>query len=319
VPSFNSIAFFEVTPVSFHQVAEVLSPEKTRLSVGGWFHSAGPDLHRPPKFLEPKPEALVPLDIDEDDFFEWVNPQYLDPTTQVEIQSHFEENSEISLPDFLSPEKFEAVSQALAATTAWKTAGPSDRRCYDVMMNDEADGSSSGDDVIAKCGRLLQSDAFCLMLSGMTGLKLHPLAPDDSSASEDEGQEQPTTSASNGDDAKKAKGSDSGSNPRSRLEVRRWRRGCYTLLHDNDREQEFSLDARMFFNCGGWSLSCGGYSSYIAKGEDEELLTSSPEPNTLALVYKDKDTLRFVKYVNDEVEDALSQGQFHDLSVTYYE
>ena len=72
-------------------------------------------------------------------------------------------------------------------------------------MDDEADGSSSGDDVIAKCGRLLQSDAFCLMLSGMTGLKLHPLAPDDSSASEDEGQEQPTTSASNGDDDKKAK------------------------------------------------------------------------------------------------------------------
>ena len=101
----SQIAFFEVTPVSFHQVAEVLSPEKTRLSVGGWFHSAGPDLDRPPKFLEPKPEALVPLDIDEDDFFEWVNPQYLDPTTQVEIQSHFEENSEISLPDFLSPEK----------------------------------------------------------------------------------------------------------------------------------------------------------------------------------------------------------------------
>ena len=32
--------------------------------------------------------------------------------------------------------------------------------------------------------------------------------------------------------------------PKSRLEVRRWRRGCYTLLHDNDREQEYSLDAR---------------------------------------------------------------------------
>ena len=97
----------------------------------------------------------------------------------------------------------------MAATTAWKTAGPSDRRCYDVK-DDEADGSSSssGDDVIAKCGRLLQSDAFCLMLSGMTGLKLHPLAPDDSSASEDEGQEQPTTSASNGDDDKKAKVTD---------------------------------------------------------------------------------------------------------------
>ena len=76
---------------------------------------------------------------------------------------------------------------------------------------------------------------------------------------------------------------------------------------------------RLFFNCENWSIECGGYSSYIAKGEDEELLTSSPESNTLALVYKDKETLRFVKYVNDEAEQALKDGQFHDLSVTYYE
>ena len=44
-----------------------------------------------------------------------------------------------------------------------------------------------------------------------------------------------------------------------------------------------------------------------------------PQANTLALVYKDKETLRFVKYVNDEVEESLTEGQFHDLSVTYYE
>merc|ERR1712029_657803 len=199
-------------------------------------------------------------------------------------------------------------------------------RCYDVM-DDEADGSSSGDDVIAKCGRLLTSDAFCLMLSGMTGLKLHPLAPDASSDEEEEKgeeeEEQQATTSNNsnggGKNGEEIKEKGKVCEPKTRLEVRRWRRGCYTLLHDNDREQEYSLDARMFFNCQNWSLGCGGYSSYLAKGEDEELLTSSPVPNSLALVYKDKETLRFVKYVNAEADECLVDGQFHDLSVTYYE
>ena len=106
------VAFFEVTPKSFHQVAEVLSKDKTRLSVGGWFHSAGSDPERPQKYIEPRPAVVSPQDISEADFYDWINPQYLDPTTQVEIQSHFEENSEISLPDFLLPDKFEAVSRS---------------------------------------------------------------------------------------------------------------------------------------------------------------------------------------------------------------
>jgi Rps23 Pro-64 3,4-dihydroxylase Tpa1-like proline 4-hydroxylase len=43
-PEFNSMAFFEVSPVSFHQVAEVLSDcaHGPRLSVSGWFHGAAP-------------------------------------------------------------------------------------------------------------------------------------------------------------------------------------------------------------------------------------------------------------------------------------
>ena len=69
------------------------------------------------------------------------------------------------------------MSRALEATENWRESGPADRRCYDVP-NENSENSSGP---IAKCASLLQSDAFCLMLSGMTGLKLHPLAPDDSS------------------------------------------------------------------------------------------------------------------------------------------
>ena len=38
VPKTNSMAFFEVTEKSFHQVSEVLTKDKCRLSIGGWFH-----------------------------------------------------------------------------------------------------------------------------------------------------------------------------------------------------------------------------------------------------------------------------------------
>ena len=72
------------------------------------------------------------------------------------------------------------MRRALAATENWRESGPADRRCYDVPDEDSENNSAA----IAKCASLLQSDAFCLMLSGMTGLKLHPLAPDDSSEDE---------------------------------------------------------------------------------------------------------------------------------------
>ena len=81
----------------------------------------------------------------------------------------------------------------------------------------------------------------------------------------------------------------------------------------------YSLDTRLFFNCENWSLNCGGYTSYIAKDEDEELLTASPEDNTLTIVYKDSETLSFIKYVTNEINDCIKSGEFHDIAVTYYE
>ena len=56
----------------------------------------------------------------------------------------------------------------------------------------------------------------------------------------------------------------------------------------------------------------------MAKDEDEELLTVFPELNTLQLIYKDKQTMGFVKYVNDGI-NQLPNGEFHDISVSYYE
>ena len=50
LPKWNTFVFFEVSPISFHRVAEVLAASRTRLSIAGWFH--GPPLEYPDTQME---------------------------------------------------------------------------------------------------------------------------------------------------------------------------------------------------------------------------------------------------------------------------
>ena len=54
IPKRNSLAFFEVSDNSFHQVAEILTKNKTRLSINGWFH--GPVNPKTQKKMEIQPQ-----------------------------------------------------------------------------------------------------------------------------------------------------------------------------------------------------------------------------------------------------------------------
>lgn len=49
-----------------------------------------------------------------------------------------------------------------------------------------------------------------------------------------------------------------------------------------------------------------------------QLLSVCPTPNSLALVYRDTETLKFVKHINSRVKDTPNQG-FMDISCVYYE
>lgn len=62
-PRFNTLMFFEVSDRSFHQVAEVLSKNKTRYSLNGWFH--GEINFRPDPYIEiiPEPSPYADLDV----------------------------------------------------------------------------------------------------------------------------------------------------------------------------------------------------------------------------------------------------------------
>lgn len=306
VPKRNSFLFFEVSSKSFHQVAEVLSEDKARLSISGWFH--GPKLPRPPPMVETLPPAVSYGSIEEEIFYSWFNPLYLAPDVQSDIRKRFEEDSEIELTDFLQDEKYEALVAALKSPTIqWQLLGPANKRRYH-----QADETNLPP-IVQEYLRVIHSDAVFLVLSNLTGLKLHPLAP--MSDDEEEGG-----ASGSGANESSTSNRDAPKNPKCRSELRKWQHGSYTLAHDTDMEAaDFALDSMLFIDCGSdWSFGNGGYTSYIAKGEDEELLSVTPLGNSLALVYRDKGTTRFVKHLNHKVTQLEHKG-FFEVNAVYTE
>ncbi|KAJ3592864.1 hypothetical protein NHX12_005202 [Muraenolepis orangiensis] len=342
VPSWNTLVLFEVSPVSFHQVAEVLSEDKCRLSLSGWFH--GPSIQRGPRHIEESLPRSPHLPRDETLLFEWVNPMYLDISYQEQIQEEFEESSEIQLKDFLKEEKFAEVSVALRLhEIQWARRGPPNKRSYEVASLESIPSC------VSDCWELLCSEAFFLLLSNFTGLRLHFLCPNDDDDDDDDDNEdgheedgeneeeeeeennkesardgEATGSAMETPTAKKTSKAKEPSTPEYTGELRRWTHGGYTLLHDGEAVRaEYALDLILPFGCSDWPSEFGGFTSYVANEEDEELLTVHPEDNCLALVYRDKETLKFVKHINHK-SSCQENGNylrrtFYDFSFVYYE
>ncbi|XP_044290039.1 prolyl 3-hydroxylase OGFOD1 isoform X2 [Varanus komodoensis] len=327
VPSWNSLAFFEVSPVSYHQVSEVISKDKCRLSVSGWFH--GPTIGRPARHVEAPPLRVPHIPHDHEILYEWINPIYLDMDSQAQIQEEFEERSEILLKDFLKRDKFQLVCEALKSEEVrCSSRGPPNKRHYGKAEEARLPA------MLKACMELFHSEAMFLLLSNFTGLKLHFLAPGDGEEEEGEKaaggesskcaqEESSQKEAGRGDTDKSGRNEDhcgeSGSKvPMCAGELRHWTRGSYTLIHDA-QSTEFALDLLLFY----WDAEYGGFTSYIAKGEDEELLTINPEANCLALVYRDRETLKFVKYINHrslkQTATQPEQTGFWDFCFVYYE
>jgi hypothetical protein len=50
-----------------------------------------------------------------------------------------------------------------------------------------------------------------------------------------------------------------------------------------------------------------------------QLLSVSPAENSLALVYRDKETLKFVKHINSRISELHNGPHFYDFHLVYYE
>ena len=91
---------------------------------------------------------------------------------------------------------------------------------------------------------------------------------------------------------------------------RTFKQGDYTLLHDEEQE-DAGLD--LLYSCTQkYTEHSGGETHYLA--DDEVLLTIAPGDNTLTLVLRDQDTVKFTKYKNS----SSTQVQ-HDWSYTYFQ
>ncbi|CAH3036274.1 unnamed protein product [Porites lobata] len=309
VPQRNSLVFFEVTPVSFHQVAEVLSLNKTRLSISGWFH--GDNIDRPVPYQEPHPKSQTPCAMEDEALVEWINPMYLDTGVVKDIRARFEEESEIQLQEFLLEEKYHEVFEALHSENVnWRWRGPANKRHFEQAVEE------SLPPIVQQLTKLLQSQPMFKLLRTMTGLGMAdvPLSDDDDDDSDD----------NDGDEGRKDANKNREQIPSCHGDIRRWGHGFYTLIHDTDPEgAEFALDALLYIGGKGWKSDYGGYTTYLTSGEDEELLTVHPQENSLALVYRDKETVRFVKHINHSLLTNEGSADRHlnflDFSFVYFE
>ncbi|KAH0619484.1 hypothetical protein JD844_000141 [Phrynosoma platyrhinos] len=305
-------------------VSEVVSKHKCRLSVSGWFH--GTSVARPSRHVESPLPRSPHIPHDHEILYNWINPIYLEIDAQARIQEEFEDRSEILLKNFLQ-EKGHANTPVFLLILV-------------VFRHYEKAEEESLPAILKKGMELFRSEALFLLLSNFTGLKLHFLAPEE----EEEGEGRAEGSSSKctqghisqeGSDSRddtedpgqilenENDNQETGSSvPLCAGELRHWTKGCYSLVHDAE-VTEFALDLLFFCGCQDWDMESGGFTSYIAKGEDEELLTVNPEDNCLALIYRDQETLKFVKYINHHsLKQMATQHEhtgFWDFSFVYYE
>ena len=156
-----------------------MSDSKIRLSVNGWFH--GQPLTRPKRYIEPQMSTEAATEIPLDCVKSWINPLYLNDSTQMEIRNRFEQLSEIVLQDFFNADKYQELARALSDSEAinWRWNRPPNMRKYETAL------TSSCPAIVLEAFELFRSEAMFLILSNMTGLKLHELAVNDDSDDDD--------------------------------------------------------------------------------------------------------------------------------------
>lgn len=84
----------------------MLTEDKTRLSISGWFY--GDPIEKSPvekQLLEASP----PIFVGELPILEWINSSYLNPETQVEIRQKFEADSEVELLGFFNASNLSSI------------------------------------------------------------------------------------------------------------------------------------------------------------------------------------------------------------------
>jgi prolyl 3-hydroxylase /prolyl 3,4-dihydroxylase len=278
-------------------VAEVTTLEYPRITINGWFHesnykSEGSKL-QPSTSVQVKfsPESTV-------DLSEWITDSYLKDVVQRKIQQQIEENSEISLNQFLAPEVFDVMANEFKTNRSlkWQLAGPANLRKYEYLKIDDAGLRGPIKDLLT----LFTSKEMFELLHAYTELDL---------------------------------GGENVREPKCFVEIQRWQSGCYTVLSDSSNDSaESALDLILYFNAvdsvgtitylspEGTAEDDEGDGSDVEEEEEEEKepvnLTIEPKNNELNVVFRSEGTTKFTKYVSKKC--LLNPSEYSYLMVCSY-
>lgn len=300
-PKENMLVMFEVSQRSWHMVTEVLS-HKGRLSLHGWFHHTACNVSDKVKSVS-EGKLKPDMNITYEEVLEWINPEYIDPSQQSKIHSIFEENSEISLFNFIRENKFELALHELD-TACFEHIGPLNKRKLERLREYALPLDSN----LLSLLRLVRSQAMTLLLSQWTGLPMNSANDFDS---------EPDIKKKK-IDGNKCENITSYNDIECCSSVYRVGKSCYTMVDDEvvDETEQLGccLDFNLFLFPNEWDDEHGGFISYITKNEEEEVLRVSPVRNSAALVFREPGVYPFVKYVNCKAEDKY----YYVISCSFY-
>lgn len=327
-PKFNSLLFFEVSSISFHQVSEVLTNRSPRLSINGWFHSKNVRIKKQniiyPNFLTYSSDEYIDTDIT-NCFKDWINPVYLLKDTKENIRQIFAEKSEIQLENFLNNKKRDDLEKAISTYDVeciWHKEYRPLFCLYDYIPHEEVDGLPN---ILKEFYIFVHSLSFFKLISELTGVSF--------------GKKEEITNKSN----KENENANPPINYVTKGAFFRWKKGFYTLSSDiNPEIQEMALDLDFFFNvsCRIFDLSdeeekddaekcstekdksnidsswnnfrklyrinsknnktdkSNGFIYYIGDNCSEQFLEIDPRDSCLSIVFRKYECQRFFKYIN---------------------
>jgi len=313
-PQWNSFFFFEVNAVSHHQVSEVLTSDKERLSISGWFH--GTPIKRPPPYDEPGPIYISPLALSKKKsdknlvLKEWINPTYLNKQTKKQIKAQFEEEQSIQLPSFVRADKYQLLTERLLEED-WIFQGPANKRHYQ-RLPEPGETVPSEEDHTNNNTASKQSKLPSWEISESANGSTSSSSSASSSSNSDNGSN--SGSKSDQEDIVRQFKRFMLSRPFCQWlseitdikiasctgQVRCFQKGTYTLVHDGVIEEE-ALDVVLCCPTNSFPDDAGGKMVYM--DEESELLAVDVEPNCLSLVFRDSGTMRFIKYLNHHCSD----------------
>ncbi|KYN42296.1 2-oxoglutarate and iron-dependent oxygenase domain-containing protein 1 [Trachymyrmex septentrionalis] len=206
IPEYNSLVFFEVVENSYHQVSEILSHDKCRWSINGWFHGPLKKDFRKSSRYEPVKTFLEPNST-KVNLHSWVSNDYLKPSIMDQIQEDVEISSYTFLKSFLKKSVYQQIANDIRSQDiSWRMIGPPDICHYEI-----ADEQTLPKLLRDFCD-LFKSISFFQLLKKYTGLDLVP---------------------------EKTK------RPKMTLELQRWSSGCYTLLYDKSLLKDTSDESTL--------------------------------------------------------------------------